>query len=829
MLVAVVTSLYSIQLGDQLRRISNAERLERISKTEALNQLWEAKLAQGDAIRMSNQTGQRYEALNAIEEARAMGDSIPFSSVQIDKMRDATIACLALPDIRHDGSWKGHVLPSCLWLDADLSHSILAYEEQNFVHVCRTSTGEKIARIPTQANNLKAVFSNDGRKLALMKNECHVYAIEEDDARLLYQTKARGVWGFTPDGSRILGTDGDGQLVLVNLDQNNDVKHLGSFLAKDEIAISPDSKRAALYDGKVVRVIQLNTGKTDFQFDRPLLGIRHFAWYPNSQYLAIGVSSFDGLIELWNVDEQVLWKTIPILLPEAAFRFSSTGERLVIYDLWNQNLTVWNVNRNRAEFSKSSLWPMHIKAEGDGGFRILNWQKDFRLVSLRVEVPSIYDTLPYPMSSNSLKYLDLSYSQDGRMLAVASPQGDVLIFDALNRNLLGRWYGGWIHVQFVGNRTLLTSNSEGLARWEIEPDNQIMGGHTIGPPVYVADSVANERFRSNKDQLVAVPTRKGVELHSLDGQRPMHVIGPTKDARQLSFSPDGKRLATGEWDSGEFCIWDVASGELVRRIPELGHCFVEYSPNGKWLASNANHVRIRDAETGELVTELPTDGTSVSGVCMAFSPDSKVIAVSDTDGRINFLDPSTGRKLFALTKPNLEQCIRLTFNPNGKQLAVLSKSSDLSLWNLDAMHDELQSRGLEFSDALGGAMDEKEADDLAPRITSLRVRLDQRFLEIDAANQAIVLRESIEKSDIHAARIAISKIIKLQPRKSNTCNNLAWALATGPRTIRDTTTAVEFARRAMEDESLPANRKSTYLNTLGVVLYRDRQFQEAFE
>ncbi|MEQ1829349.1 MAG: serine/threonine-protein kinase [Pirellula sp.] len=839
-LVTIVSTLYSIQLGDQLRRTSNAERLERISKMEALNQLWEAKLAQGDAIRMSNQTGQRYDALNAIEEALAMGDSIRFSSDQIDKMRDATIACLALPDIRHDSSWKGHDLSSIHLLDFDQRHSILAYKEPDFVYICRTSSGEEVARIPTQANNLKAIFSNDGRKLALMNNDCRVYAIDKEVARLLYETTARDVWGFTPDGSKILGTDGDGQLVLVNLDHNDDVKRFGSFSAKNEIAISPDSKRAALYDGKIVRVVQLDTGQVQLQIDRPdLPSKRLFAWYPNSQFLAIGSISPNG-IELWNVDEQVRWKTIPIHLAEMQLHFSSTGERLLVYDVWSGRVSVWNVNLCGTEFSKSGLWALHMAAEDDGGFRILNWQKDGQLASLRVEVPRVYHTLPDPSSSSLLLTNDIAYSPDGRLLAVSSQHGDVLVYDAMNHSLLNGWFSGGTFVQFDGNRALLTSNKLGLLRWEIVPDEKADGTFKMGPPTYLANSVAYAPFQINKDRVVAISTRKGIELHSIADQRPMQLIGPTNDVRRLSFSLDGKRLATGEWSSGEFGIWDVESGMLVRRIQESQYCFVEYSPNGKWIASNTDHVRIRDAETGELITELPSNGMSVSGVSMAFSPDSKMIAISDSGGKIRFFEPSSGRKLFVLANPNDEQISRIVFNPNGTQLAVISDSQSVNLWNLDALSEELHSRQLEFANDHNNAKDDvdlelkqrvpkRPAQDSNSRMKSLQIQLDQRFLEIDAANQASVLRDSIEKLDIHSARIAIFKILKLQPRKSSTCNALAWTLATGPRTLRDSATAVEFARHAVNDETLQANRRSLCLNTLGVALYRDRQFKEAIE
>src|SRR5207247_4977738 len=54
-------------------------------------------------------------------------------------------------------------------------------------------------------------------------------------------------------------------------------------------------------------------------------------------------------------------------------------------------------------------------------------------------------------------------------------------------------------------------------------------------------------------------------------------------------------------------------------------------------------------------------------------------------------------------------------------------------------------------------------------------------------------------------------------------NNEAWRLVAGPAEKRDPAKALPLARRAVELE--PGD--PTYLNTLGVVLYRNGQYKEA--
>ena len=58
---------------------------------------------------------------------------------------------------------------------------------------------------------------------------------------------------------------------------------------------------------------------------------------------------------------------------------------------------------------------------------------------------------------------------------------------------------------------------------------------------------------------------------------------------------------------------------------------------------------------------------------------------------------------------------------------------------------------------------------------------------------------------------------------ADSCNNYAWALATGPESTRDPQRALALARRAVE----LAPNVGIYLNTLGVAQYRAGRYAEA--
>ena len=91
------------------------------------------------------------------------------------------------------------------------------------------------------------------------------------------------------------------------------------------------------------------------QIDNPKIrGMRHFAWHPNSKYLAIGPFATEG-IELWDVDDGVRINTFYHDTGELRLRFDSTGERLLTYDAWGDSLLIWNISSGEIELSKVGI------------------------------------------------------------------------------------------------------------------------------------------------------------------------------------------------------------------------------------------------------------------------------------------------------------------------------------------------------------------------------------------------------------------------------------------------------------------------------------------
>ena len=134
------------------------------------------------------------------------------------------------------------------------------------------------------------------------------------------------------------------------------------------------------------------------------------------------------------------------------------------------------------------------------------------------------------------------------------------------------------------------------------------------------------------------------------------LTGQTSPVISLAFSPNGKTLASGSADAA-VRLWDVAtrqqigkplpvhSGQIIPAVVQgLPFSSVAFSPNGKILASGNTDgkVRLWDVATGRPRKPFITHTSQVLSV--AFSPDGKILAASSNDG-VRLFNVVTGRQI----------------------------------------------------------------------------------------------------------------------------------------------------------------------------------------
>jgi RNA polymerase sigma factor (sigma-70 family) len=201
---------------------------------------------------------------------------------------------------------------------------------------------------------------------------------------------------------------------------------------------------------------------------------------------------------------------------------------------------------------------------------------------------------------------------------------------------------------------------------------------------YVATSVAfspdGKMVASSEEEnwIHVWDTATGRELARLGGQQ--GAFPPRYGIEAVAFSPDGKRLITGDSTSPTIVVWDIATGkEILDLHGHEGRVFcLAYSPDGRRIASGAGDktIRLWDATTGTEVQQLQGHEAWVRGV--AFSPDGTVLASCGEN--IRLWEIATGKELHRCER-HIGEVNSVAFSPDGRLLASGGQDKTIRLWN----------------------------------------------------------------------------------------------------------------------------------------------------
>ena len=220
----------------------------------------------------------------------------------------------------------------------------------------------------------------------------------------------------------------------------------------------------------------------------------------------------------------------------------------------------------------------------------------------------------------------LAFDPDGAVVAVSGQHGQVVTFEARTGREVARWSGStvaWVNsLTFAPDGSVVTANDDGrVAYWDpssgdllrafrvtpFEPDAETFTGalsRAVPSPDGSTVAVVTYDFTASQE-LMALDAGSGDVLW--DG------VVPDRWNSVVTWSPDGRAIATGGVQSGELNLWDARNGRRLAQPAGASAGYVlsiDFAWDGSLIVTGATDgtVRLFDAETLEQVgANIPAD------------------------------------------------------------------------------------------------------------------------------------------------------------------------------------------------------------------------------
>lgn len=306
--------------------------------------------------------------------------------------------------------------------------------------------------------------------------------------------------------------------------------------------------------------------------------------------------------------------------------------------------------------------------------------------ALHQALPEMHVLMNIPAHSGGVP--DVAYSPDGALIASIGGSGEVKLWEATTGKLIRVFEeitdenGGNIAFSPDGN-SLAVGWETLVVLFNVQTGeiSSRLSSRSVGTTVGYNLGVGQISFSPDGQRLAVANMEGSSKIWELGTQREVFSLQleEMQPPKAIAYSPDGERIALGG-DEGIVTVWDAHTGEVLFMLTLGGIIHsVSFSPDSIYLAaaSEDGSAKVWETVTGKEAMGLPR----LSGLYdIAFLADGR-FATGGQDGTVRVWDTATGQQQLTLAG-STSTVISVAGSPDGQRIASGGYDGSLRIWDV---------------------------------------------------------------------------------------------------------------------------------------------------